>query len=73
LLAGLVQAPSTDDPFCHPAAARGRQQAVLSRLRAEGDIPPPRRGQLELRLSRSGHPACRGRPICPVSPDPAPA
>lgn len=38
LLAGLVQAPSQYDPFCHPAAARSRQQQVLDRLLVEGDI-----------------------------------
>jgi len=32
LLAGLVQAPSADDPFLHPAAARERQVAVLRSL-----------------------------------------
>ena len=38
LLAGLVQAPSQYNPFCHPADARSRQQQVLDRLLAEGDI-----------------------------------
>lgn len=38
LLAGLVQAPSQYDPFCHPTAARSRQQQVLDRLLVEGDI-----------------------------------
>lgn len=38
LLAGLVQAPSQYDPFCHPAAAHSRQQQVLDRLLVEGDI-----------------------------------
>jgi membrane carboxypeptidase/penicillin-binding protein PbpC len=38
LLVGLVQAPSADDPLCHPAAARVRQQEVLGRLWTEGII-----------------------------------
>jgi membrane peptidoglycan carboxypeptidase len=38
LLAGLVQAPSAYDPWCHPNAARMRQQTVLDRLRTEGAI-----------------------------------
>ncbi len=38
LLAGLIQAPSQYNPFCHPAAARSRQQQVLDRLLAERDI-----------------------------------
>lgn len=38
VLVGLVQAPSADDPLCHPAAARARQQAVLGRLLSSGAI-----------------------------------
>jgi len=38
LLVGLVQAPSADDPLCHPAAARARQQTVLGRLLSSGAI-----------------------------------
>jgi membrane peptidoglycan carboxypeptidase len=38
LLAGLVQAPSLDDPLCHPNAARARQQQVLDRMLSVGDI-----------------------------------
>lgn len=50
LLAGLPQAPSADDPFAHPAAARARQVEVLRSLvrvgaiasaRAEGALARP--------------------------------
>lgn len=36
LLAGLVQAPSADNPLIHPDAARQRQRDVLDRLVATG-------------------------------------
>lgn len=36
LLAGLIQAPSADDPIAHPAAARARQLAVLRSLVRNG-------------------------------------
>lgn len=32
MLAGIVQAPSADDPLTHPATARAREAHVLSRL-----------------------------------------
>jgi membrane peptidoglycan carboxypeptidase len=32
MLAGIVQAPSTDDPLVHPATARARETHVLGRL-----------------------------------------
>ena len=38
MLAGLVQAPSADDPIAHFAAARARQSHVLSRLVATGRL-----------------------------------
>ena len=38
LLAGLVRAPGAYDPWCHPSAARGRQQTVLARMVADGYI-----------------------------------
>jgi len=38
LLAGLVRAPSTDDPIDHPAAASAREQHVIGRLVAVGAI-----------------------------------
>lgn len=40
LLAGLVQAPSAYDPYCHPQLARVRQMAVLAGMVAEGYITP---------------------------------
>jgi membrane peptidoglycan carboxypeptidase len=38
LLAGLVQAPTLDDPFVDPAAARSRQLDVLTAMARAGDI-----------------------------------
>ena len=38
LLAGLVQAPSSDDPIANPAAGRAREQHVIGRLVAVGAI-----------------------------------
>lgn len=38
LLAGLVQAPTADDPLRHPDRARARQQHVLGRLVATGRL-----------------------------------
>jgi membrane peptidoglycan carboxypeptidase len=38
MLAGLVQAPSADDPITHLTAARARQSHVLSRLVATGQL-----------------------------------
>jgi membrane peptidoglycan carboxypeptidase len=38
LLAGLLQAPSADDPLVHPGAARARQAHVLGRLAATGTL-----------------------------------
>ena len=38
LLAGLVQAPSSDDPISNPAAGRSREQHVLGRLVSVGAI-----------------------------------
>ena len=38
LLAGLVQAPSTDDPIDYPAAGLAREQHVIGRLVAVGAI-----------------------------------
>ncbi len=36
LLAGLIQAPSADDPILHPEAARARQVAVLRSMVGDG-------------------------------------
>jgi transglycosylase-like protein len=38
LLAGLIQAPSADDPFADPSAARSRQEAVLTSMIRNHDI-----------------------------------
>jgi hypothetical protein len=38
LLAGLVQAPSTDDPIDHPAAGLAREQHVIGRLVTVGAV-----------------------------------
>jgi membrane peptidoglycan carboxypeptidase len=38
LLAGLFQAPSAYDPFRHPDVARTRQEHVINRLVAVGDL-----------------------------------
>jgi membrane peptidoglycan carboxypeptidase len=38
LLAGLIQAPSADDPTLHPQAARDRQADVLRSMVRNGDI-----------------------------------
>jgi membrane peptidoglycan carboxypeptidase len=38
MLAGLVQGPSTDDPVLHYARARAREQHVLGRLVATGQL-----------------------------------
>jgi membrane peptidoglycan carboxypeptidase len=38
MLAGLIQAPTLDDPFVDPAAARGRQVEVLTAMARTGDI-----------------------------------
>ncbi len=38
LLAGLVQAPSADDPLAHPAQGRAREVHVLGRLVAVGGL-----------------------------------
>ena len=38
LLAGLVQGPTLDDPFTHPANARAREAHVLGRLVATGKL-----------------------------------
>lgn len=38
LLAGLFQAPTAYDPFLHPDLAKNRQQHVLNRLVAVGDL-----------------------------------
>jgi membrane peptidoglycan carboxypeptidase len=38
LLAGLTQAPSSEDPLAHPAMARAMEGQVLGRLVATGTL-----------------------------------
>ena len=45
MLAGLVQAPTADDPFAHLANARARQAHVLIRLIATGKLTPRQAAQ----------------------------
>lgn len=53
LLAGLVQAPSSDDPISYPAAGLSREQYVLGRLVAVGAISQASaNGYLKLPLSQ---------------------
>jgi membrane peptidoglycan carboxypeptidase len=40
LLAGLIQAPSADDPYLHPIAARDRQVEVVASMVRNGHLPP---------------------------------
>jgi len=42
LLAGLVQAPTLDDPFTHPGRAALRRSEVVAQLRAMGVLSPSR-------------------------------
>jgi penicillin-binding protein 1A len=41
LLAGLIQAPESYDPFTNPEAALARRQVVLGRMRALASAPEP--------------------------------
>lgn len=67
LLAGLVNAPSTDDPLVYPAAARSREQHVLSRMVATGYLTSAEAGQAlgqplaltQAALGAHGAPGCR--------------
>ncbi len=45
LLAGLVQAPSADNPIAHYAVARAREAHVLGRLAATGTLTPTQASQ----------------------------
>ena len=49
LLAGLPQAPSVDDPFARPRAARVRRDEVLAAMRRRGAISP---GQYRTAVAR---------------------
>jgi membrane peptidoglycan carboxypeptidase len=63
LLAGLVQAPSADDPIDHPAAGLAREQHVMGRLVTVGTISPAAaRDYLSVPVNRllSHAGSCRG-------------
>ena len=60
MLAGLVQAPSADDPIAHFANARARQAHVLLRLVAVGTLTPAQAAQAYRQpLGLVGGPAAR--------------
>jgi membrane peptidoglycan carboxypeptidase len=40
MLAGLIQAPSADEPFAHPSAARARQVEVIASMVRNGHLTP---------------------------------
>jgi membrane peptidoglycan carboxypeptidase len=46
LLAGLIQAPSADDPFVHPADARARQVEVIASMVRNGHLTPAQGAQI---------------------------
>jgi membrane peptidoglycan carboxypeptidase len=63
LLAGLVQAPTLDDPLDHPAAGLPREQHVIGRLVSVGALSPAAADRylaipLSVLLSHAG--GCRG-------------
>ncbi len=62
LLAGLVQAPSADDPLVHPAQARAREAHVLGRLVAMRDLTRAQAGEASsqplLSLAAHGSTGC---------------
>ena len=63
LLAGLPQAPSADDPFAHPRAARRRQVAVLRSLVRTGFVTQAEAARALARPLR-----LRDRVVLPVIP-----
>ena len=69
MLAGLVQAPSADDPIAHFAVARARESHVLGRLVATGQTQPGAGRQLLPAAAGPGRRAARGvhRPLNPMS------
>jgi len=56
MLAGLVQAPTADDPFAHLANARARQAHVLTRLIATGKLTTSQAAQAYQRPLRLAPP-----------------
>jgi penicillin-binding protein 1A len=72
LLAGLVNAPSADDPVLYPAAAHSREQHVLSRMVATGYLTPAEAGRAlrqPLGLTQTA-PVAHGAPGCAGLPGP---
>jgi membrane peptidoglycan carboxypeptidase len=63
LLAGLVQGPSEDDPVTSPSRARAREEHVIGRLVAVGDLTPAQ-AQRALRTPLSGLLAHGGQAHC---------
>lgn len=62
LLAGLVQAPSDDDPRTHPQVARTRQLAVLASMVRTGYVTPARASAVAAAPLRiAGGPTLAGR------------
>jgi penicillin-binding protein 1A len=64
LLAGLISAPSADNPVTHFATARAREAHVLGRLVATGVLTPAQAGRAyrqPLRLERGQHASCAPR------------
>ena len=73
MLAGLVQAPTADDPLAHFANARARQTHVLIRLTATGKLTASQAAhayQLPLHLTRGRAAGCTGLPRQPRQDDP---
>jgi membrane peptidoglycan carboxypeptidase len=56
MLAGLIQAPTADDPVTHFAAARTRQRQVLRRLVATGTLSAAQPADA---YARTPHPRAR--------------
>jgi membrane peptidoglycan carboxypeptidase len=65
MLAGVVNAPSTDDPIDHPNAARRREDHVFDRLMATGALSKAdAETQLAAPLGLVGHGAAGEAPSC---------
>jgi monofunctional glycosyltransferase len=60
MLAGVVNAPTFDDPILHPAAARARLEHVISRMVAVGYLTVPQAAEaLDTPLRLVSVPGCR--------------
>lgn len=72
LLAGLIRSPSTADPYVDPAAARGRQGAVLREMVRAGDVTSAQaRAAMDTPLPLVAGGSIPGRPDVAVDPAPA--